>query len=92
MEPHQYSKLTPQQRKQVRELYLKEQNYKCLFCNNPLFEQPPEEITSKPLDLTLFPPNFLKHPIHLQHNHDTDMTEGEVHAYCNGYMWQYEDR
>jgi hypothetical protein len=40
----------------------------------------------------LFPPNFLKYPVHLQHNHDTDMTEGAVHARCNAVMWQYHGR
>lgn len=36
--------------------------------------------------------NFLQHPIHLQHNHTTGMTEGAVHNYCNAVMWQYEHR
>ena len=35
---------------------------------------------------------MLAHPIHLQHNHSTDMTEGAVHAYCNCVLWQYEGR
>ena len=39
-----------------------------------------------------FPQNFLQYPIHLQHNHDTGMTEGAVHNYCNAVMWQYEGR
>ena len=50
-----------------------------------------------PVDYTkinwkLFPKFFLVHPIHLQHNHETNMTEGAVHAYCNAVMWQYESR
>ena len=40
----------------------------------------------------LFPPNFLKYKVHLQHNHSTGMTEGAVHALCNAVMWQYEGR
>jgi hypothetical protein len=34
----------------------------------------------------------LKSPIHLQHDHDTGLTEGAVHAYCNAVLWQYEGR
>ena len=46
----------------------------------------------KKINWKLFPPFFLRFPIHLQHNHDTNMTEGAVHAYCNAVMWQYEGR
>ncbi len=49
-----------------------------------------EDITDKKINWKLFPENFLKYPIHLQHNHDTGMTEGAVHNYCNAVMWQYE--
>jgi len=44
------------------------------------------------INLKLFPPGFLKNPVHLQHNHDSDLTEGAVHAKCNGVMWQYHGR
>jgi len=30
--------------------------------------------------------------MHLHHNHETDMTEGAVHAYCNAVLWQYEGK
>lgn len=50
---------------------------------------PPEKITSKPINWKLFPKEFLKNPIHLHHSHDTDMTLGAVHAYCNAVLWQY---
>lgn len=90
--PVPYSTITPYQRKLVREQYIKEQNGKCMFCNNPLTEQPPDKITNAPIDWMMFPTGFLKHPIHLQHDHNTDLTEGAVHAYCNAYMWQYEGR
>jgi len=76
----------------VREQYIEEQKGKCMYCGNSLKENPPKEILDKPLNADLFPFNFLKHPIHLQHNHDTGWTEGAVHAYCNGVMWQYEGR
>lgn len=35
---------------------------------------------------------LLRYPVHLQHNHDTGMTEGAVHARCNAVMWQYLGR
>ena len=63
-----------------------------MFCNCNLSEPPPEKITSTWIDWSLFPSNFLKYPIHLQHNHDSGLTEGAVHAYCNAYMWQYEHK
>ena len=74
----------------VREQYIKKQNGKCMYCNLKLTEEPPKGIRNAWIDWGLFPPNFTKYPIHLQHNHDTGMTEGAVHALCNAYMWQYE--
>jgi hypothetical protein len=90
--PKKYSELTPLQKKDVREEYIKLQNNKCMFCNEKFTNQPPDGIKSLKIDWSLFPPGFLKNPIHLQHNHDTDLTEGAVHAYCNAVMWQYEGR
>ena len=76
----------------VREQYIKEQKGKCMFCHLPLSEDPPEDVTEKPIHWDLFPPNFLKHPVHLQHSHTTGMTEGAIHAYCNAVLWQYHGR
>ena len=92
--PTEYSKLDWRKGEKaiVREQYIVEQSGMCYYCNTPLKFEPPTDVTDKDIDLGLFPPNFLKHPIHLQHNHRTDMTEGAVHAYCNGVMWQYEGR
>jgi hypothetical protein len=87
-----YSFLTPSQRKEKREEYVKFQKGKCLYCKESLINNPPERITSKHILWELFPNDFLKYPIHLQHNHNTDLTEGAVHAYCNAVMWQYEKR
>jgi hypothetical protein len=92
IEPLEYGTLNAKERTMVREQYVQDQNNKCMFCFNPFTENPPSGITDKQIDWSLFPPGFLKAPIHLQHNHDTDMTEGAVHAYCNAYMWQYEGR
>lgn len=90
--PTHYSKLNWKRKKLVREQYIKEQNGKCMFCNNKLVDDPPEPIKNANIDWGLFPTNFLKYPIHLHHNHDTDLTEGAVHSYCNAYLWQYEGR
>ena len=90
--PVYYSKADRQQRRMVREQYVREQNGLCYWCNCPLDEEPPQHIKNKKINWKLFPPNFLKYPVHLQHDHDTDLTEGAVHARCNAYMWQYHGR
>ncbi len=89
--PTDYSKLTWQERKAVREEYVKIQDGKCYFCKAVLSKPTPKKITKKQIDWSLFPENFLQYPIHLQHNHDTGMTEGAVHNFCNAVMWQYHN-
>lgn len=90
--PVLYNKLTPVQRKEVREQYIQEQQGLCMYCKCPLDKLAPTSIRTKKINWRLFPPNFLKYPVHLQHCHRTGMTEGAVHAYCNAVMWQYEGR
>lgn len=90
--PTDYTKLSREERRNVREQYAREQNNLCYHCKQPLSAPPPSEITNKRINWKLFPDNFLKYPIHLQHNHSTNMTEGAVHAYCNAVMWQYEGK
>ena len=90
--PIDYTKIDSKIRKKVREKYCKLQDWLCLYCKHDLHDKPPSTITKKKINLELFPPNFLRWPIHLQHNHKTNMTEGAVHAYCNAVMWQYEGR
>jgi len=90
--PVPYSKITSAQRRKVREQYTTEQHGLCYWCHEPLDDNPRDDIQKLKINLKLFPPGFLRHPIHLQHNHDTDMTEGAVHAKCNGIMWQYHGR
>lgn len=90
--PVKYDNLQWFEKKLVREQYVVEQDFKCYYCQHSLQEPAPEYITSKKIDWSFFPQNFLKSPIHLQHNHDTGMTEGAVHNYCNAVMWQYEGR
>ena len=90
--PINYTKLHWTERKEVREQYIKEQNNKCYYCNEDLNNQPPKRITDKKINWNLFPPNFLKYSVHLQHNHTSGMTEGAVHSYCNAVLWQYEGK
>ena len=90
--PIDYTTLDSRSRRLVREKYCKLQSWLCLYCEHDLQDKPPPSIIEKEIDLELFPKNFLKFPIHLQHNHSTGMTEGAVHAYCNAVMWQYDGR
>ena len=87
--PTKYSKLKPAERRKVREEYIKRQDGKCLFCKSLLSQDVPFKIKERKLNMKLFPEGFLDHPVHLHHDHDTDLTLGSVHAYCNGILWQY---
>lgn len=90
--PVDYTLLDAPARAVVREQYIEEQKGMCMFCDAPLDGAPPPSITNRKIDMELFPPNFLKYPIHLQHDHMTGLTEGAVHAYCNAVLWQYHGR
>jgi len=90
--PTKYTKLNASARRDAKDQYMFIQNGNCMYCGESLHKDPPKRILSKKIDWSLFPNNFLEYPIHLQHNHDTDLTEGIVHAYCNAVMWQYENR
>jgi hypothetical protein len=90
--PIKYSRTPPKIRREVREQYVKEQGGLCYWCKDPLSGPPTQEVQDAYIDWRAFPPNFLKHPVHLQHDHNTDLTEGAVHARCNAYMWHYHKR
>lgn len=90
--PVRYSLLTGKNRSIVRKQYIELQNGKCWYCNEPLDKPPPESIKRNPVDRSLYPIGFFTHPIHLQHNHSTDLTEGAVHAYCNAVLFEYHGR
>ncbi len=90
--PVQYSLLSAKDKRLIREEYTKTQGGKCMYCGGLLSEDPPKWVTDKGIDWSLFPEGFLEHPVHLQHNHTTGLTEGVAHAYCNAVMWQYDGR
>lgn len=90
--PVKYDDISSSERRLVREQYIAEQNGCCMWCKESLDSDPPKRITDKKIDLQLFPIGFLNHSIHLQHDHQTGLTEGAVHAYCNAVMWQFYGR
>lgn len=90
--PVKYSEINPKERREVRLQYIKEQKNLCFYCKSNLDNPPPKNILSKSINWELFPKGFLDYPIHLQHSHKTDLTEGAVHAYCNAVLWQYLGR
>ena len=87
-----YKDLSPSERRLKRVEYEHHQEGRCFYCKGFLAVQPPASVTDKPINWRLFPPNFLRYPVHLQHDHKTGLTEGAVHAYCNAVMWQYHGR
>ncbi len=90
--PVDYTKLHWKERIKIREQYIDEQEGKCMYCGELLINRPPKKIMEKKIKWSMFPNNFRKYPIHLQHCHKTNMTEGAVHAVCNAVLWQYEGR
>jgi hypothetical protein len=90
--PVNYTKLSIEEKKKVRNEYIRCQGGNCMYCGGSLEQQPPNYILAKEIDWNLFPKGFLNYSVHLQHCHDTNMTEGAVHAYCNAVLWQYEGR
>ena len=76
-------------RRLVREEYIRRQQGKCFYCGTFLNEPPSEEVTKKYINKKLFPKNFFKYSVHLHHDHDSGMTIGAVHSYCNAVLWQY---
>lgn len=90
--PTRYASIPYNERWKVREEYARRQGGKCMYCKEALDAPPPARITDHEIDWEIFPVGFLNHPVHLQHDHYTGMTEGAVHAYCNAVMWQYEGR
>lgn len=90
--PVYYDNLNWREKANVRNQYIRKQDGKCFYCGENLSDPPPDRITKKYLRMEIFPKGFLDHPVHLQHDHISGLTEGAVHAYCNGVMWQYEGR
>ena len=90
--PVKYDELTRDQRRLVRLEYVKQQNNQCWYCQGLLDAPPPDHILKYKINLKWFPEGFLDNPVHLQHDHNTGLTEGAVHAYCNAVLWEYFGR
>lgn len=87
--PAVYEELDWQERKEVREQYVRLQDNKCYHCKSDLRRDPPKSITDKKINWRLFPTGFRDYPVHLHHSHKTGLTIGAVHNYCNAVLWQY---
>jgi len=88
--PVNYKKISFQERRKVREEYVRLQDGKCQYCKRNLGIPITEKIKrNRPINKSLFPKDFFKWPIHLHHDHNTGMTIGAVHNYCNAVLWQY---
>lgn len=87
--PVNYSGLHWREKRVVREEYINQQGGICYHCEKPLNGEPARDIASKSINKRLFPQNFFKWPVHLHHCHNTGMTIGAVHSYCNAVLWQY---
>ena len=87
--PVNYNKIHYTKRREVREEYIKYQEGRCYHCLELLTDKPHKEVMNKQVTKRLFPTGFFDNPIHLHHSHDTGMTIGAVHAYCNAVLWQY---
>lgn len=87
--PVNYEDLSQSERRVVRLQYIVEQSGICAHCGLPLSKEPPK---TKEINLKLFPDTMLEYPVHLHHNHNTGMTIGAVHAYCNAVLWQYHGK
>ena len=88
--PTAYSKLSASRRIAVRERYVDLQGGKCWHCAELLHGEPASHVLALKINWHRFPgreAGFLKHPVHLHHDHDTDLTVGAVHAYCNAVLW-----
>jgi hypothetical protein len=88
--PAIYELLDWQERREVRAAYSKQQDGKCYYCKSALTAEPPSRIKSVQINWRRFPRNFLRHPVHLHHDHTTGLTIGAVHALCNAVLWQVE--
>jgi len=87
--PQYYEKLSFSERHAVRSQYEALQSGLCYHCGGSLECDPPEKVLEKPINTKLFPASFNYKGVHLHHSHQTGLTIGAVHGYCNAVLWQY---
>lgn len=90
--PARYDDLSWQEKREVREEYMRRQNGLCWYCDKSLSGSPAEWVLAKVIDRKLFPQGFFKYPVHLHHNKRSGLTIGAVHSLCNAVSFQYEER
>lgn len=88
--PVNYDEISIPMRRAVREEYVRLQNGLCAYCGSRLDGEPRDDIKAKKVNAHLFPEAMFKWPVHLHHDHNTGMTKGAVHCYCNAVAWQYD--
>lgn len=92
--PANYEALSHEERREVRETYVTEQKGLCCYCTEPLWCKSPHEEKKTKVNWWRFPggrEGFLKYEVHLHHDHETGLTIGAVHAYCNAVSFDYEE-
>jgi len=89
--PVRYSHLNGTNRYIIREMYIEQQKGLCYHCHGDLASLPPADVLEKRVTPHLYPNGFFNHPIHLHHDHNTDLTIGVVHAYCNAVLWEHHN-
>ncbi len=87
--PVKYDDLSNNEKRLVREEYVRRQGGKCCHCGQALDKNPCSSVRSRKIHPDLYPPGFFKYPVHLHHSHDTGLTIGAVHNYCNAVLWEY---
>lgn len=87
--PVNYRKLKPHQKRAVREEYLRLQGGECCFCGASLSVKSPYEEDGTQVHRERYPPGFFDNPVHLHHDHITDLTIGAIHSYCNAVSFDY---
>ena len=87
--PTIHDALKPAEKREVRIAYIHKQEGLCWFCKRTLEGPADADVLAKKIKPHLYPEGFFKHPVHLHHNHDTGLTVGAVHNYCNAVLWEY---
>jgi len=86
--PALYDALSIEEKGIVRRKYTEMQQGLCCACGAPLEGTPPEDVFEHRINWSLFPENFLEHPVHLHHCKQTGLTIGSTHALCNAVLFQ----
>jgi len=92
--PAVYDSLSRTARRVVRDQYISDQKGLCWYCKADIRQTSPHETKKTKVRWWRFPgekKGFLRWPIHLHHDHNTGLTLGVVHAYCNAVSFDYDE-